>query len=439
MRNPAFHSVLLPLFIAAYSIFSGVATAQTGLPDFASTNAATSAPYTSITEPAAPLTLTMALKLALANSPDIAVARREYAATEGALIQGQARPNPELSFMQEDTRNATRSSAMQVNLPIEMGGKRQARIDAAVRGRELAAAELTQRQGEVRAAVIGGFFDVLSAQERIRLAQETLSLTQRVTDVTGKRVVAGKISPVEETKARVAEAQVKIELSQAQGDLRISRQKLSALWGNATPRFERVDGAVVEMPEVPSVAALDGRVLTSPLLRRTEAELQRRVALTRVEQTKRTPDPTISLGLKRAPESTNQILFGVSIPLPFFDGNQGNLLEALRREDKARDEITANRLRLQSDALQARERLLTARTEVDALRNEVLPGAQSAYEAASKGFDAGKFSFLETLDAQRTLIQARAQYLRALADTHRAATEIERLLGDTSIEPNQKQ
>lgn len=434
MRNPAFHSVLLPLTIAAFSIVSGTTAAQSALPDFASGDVPAYAPTI---EPTAALTLAAAIQLALANNPDIAVARREYAATEGALIQGQARPNPELSFMQEDTRSATRSSALQINLPIEMGGKRQARIDASQRGRDVAAVELTQRQGEVRAAVIGAFFDVLSAQERIRLAQETLSLTQRVTDITGKRVIAGKISPVEETKARVAEAQVKVELSQAQGDLRIYRQKLSALWGNATPRFERVDGAVVDLPEVPSVATLDRRVAQSPSLRRTEVELQRRVALTRVEQSKRTPDPTISLGVKRAPESTNQILLGVSVPLPFFDSNQGNLLEALRREDKARDEITANRLRLQSEVMQVRERLLTARTEVDALRNEVLPGAQSAYEAAGKGFDAGKFSFLETLDAQRTLIQARAQYLRALADTHRAATEIERLLGDTSIEQKQ--
>jgi len=434
MRNAAFHSGLLPLIIAVFSIVSGGASAQSELPNFGSSNAAAYAPAI---EPAAALTLAAAIRLALVNNPDIALARREYAATEGALIQGQARPNPELSFMQEDTRSATRTSALQINLPIEMGGKRQARIDASQRGRELAAAELTQRQGEVRAAVIGAFFDVLSAQERIRLAQETLSLTQRVTDITGKRVIAGKISPVEETKARVAEAQVKVELSQAQGDLRVSRQKLSSLWGNATPRFERVDGAVVDLPEAPSVAALDRRVLASPSLRRTEVELQRRVALTRVEQTKRTPDPTISLGVKRAPESTNQILFGVSVPLPFFDSNQGNLLEALRREDKARDEIVANRLRLQSEVLQARERLLIARTEVDTFRSEVLPGALSAYEATGKGFDAGKFSFLETLDAQRTLIQARTQYLRALADTHRAATEIGRLLGDSSVEQKQ--
>jgi cobalt-zinc-cadmium efflux system outer membrane protein len=65
------------------------------------------------------------------------------------------------------------------------------------------------------------------------------------------------------------------------------------------------------------------------------------------------------------------------------------------------------------------------------LREEILPGAQSAYEAAGKGFEAGKFSFLDVLDAQRTLFQAKTQYVRALGDSHRAAADIERIVGET--------
>ena len=56
-------------------------------------------------------------------------------------------------------------------------------------------------------------------------------------------------------------------------------------------------------------------------------------------------------------------------------------------------------------------------------------GAQSAYDAATKGFELGKFNFLEVLDAQRTLFLDRAQYQRALAEAYRAAAEIERVLG----------
>ncbi|MCH2221506.1 MAG: TolC family protein, partial [Dechloromonas sp.] len=59
-----------------------------------------------------------------------------------------------------------------------------------------------------------------------------------------------------------------------------------------------------------------------------------------------------------------------------------------------------------------------------------------AYEAASKGFELGKFSFLEVLDAQRTFFQARAQYLRSVSDAHRTAAELERILGSVDSGPS---
>ena len=120
------------------------------------------------------------------------------------------------------------------------------------------------------------------------------------------------------------------------------------------------------------------------------------------------------------------------MPLPFFDRNQGNVLEALKREDKSRDELLAMQIRLTTDVLQARERLSASRSEIEVLQREVLPGAKSAYDAATTGFEFGKFNFLEVLDAQRTYFQAKSQYLKALAQTHRAAAEIDRLLGDQS-------
>jgi outer membrane protein, heavy metal efflux system len=420
MRNRAFFFALISVFFQLDSaVFPTPAQAQLA--------------------PSAPnLTLSAATELALAHNPEIAVAKREFEASEGASIQGRVRSNPALSFMQEDTRRATRSSTLQLSVPIELQGKRQARVDAADQGRALAGLELVQRQVEISAAVMAAFFEVLSSQERIQLAQETLVLTQRVTDITAKRVMAGKISPVEETKARVAQAQVKVELGQAQGQLRIARQRLCALMGQISPSFDRVEG-VIKRPEVPDSKTLEQRIAQSPTLRRAEMELERRAVLTRVEQSKRLPDPTVSLGVKRgAPESANQLLLGVSVPLPLFDRNQGNVLEALQREDKARDEITAQRVRLHSEVMQALEQLVTAQAEAQALRIEVLPGAQSALDAASKGFEAGKFGFLEVLDAQRTLIAAKAQVWRASVAAHRAAFDIERLLGDAPIKTDKR-
>jgi cobalt-zinc-cadmium efflux system outer membrane protein len=142
---------------------------------------------------------------------------------------------------------------------------------------------------------------------------------------------------------------------------------------------------------------------------------------------------TVSIGAQRVEElGRNQAIVGLSVPLPLFDRNQGNLLEALRRTDKARDELAATEIRLSTELAQAHERLKALSLEVSSLQTEILPGAQSAYEAASKGYELGKFSFLEVLDAQRTFFQARSQYLRALAEAHRAAAEIDRVLGAPS-------
>lgn len=152
--------------------------------------------------------------------------------------------------------------------------------------------------------------------------------------------------------------------------------------------------------------------------------------MTDLEQSKRVPDVTVSVGMQRSNETQrNVLLFGVSVPLPVFDRNQGNLLEALKLEDKARDELQGVTVRLHSEVAQARERLATIATEIQSLQQDVLPGAKSAYDAATIGFENGKFNFLEVLDAQRTYFTAKSQYLKALGEAHRAAADVDRLLG----------
>ena len=390
------------------------------------------------TETATILTLQKAIDLALGGNLDLAVARREIEATQGPVIQGQARPNPELVYSLEDQRAATRTQSVQINLPIEVGGKRAARIAAAERGRDIAVEELNLRRVEICATVVAAFFEVLAAQERAALAGAGVDLAKRATDAVAKRVAAGKVSPVEETKARVAEAGVQVELAQAQSEQRNARARLVSLLGANPPRFALVSGRVDELPAVPSFDNVQQRLLASPALRRAQLEIERRRSLVDVERTKRIPDITFSLGVKRPNElQRDQLLFGVSVPLPLFDRNQGNLLEALKREDKARDEIQALSARLSTDVLQARERLEYIRGEVDVLQRDVLPGAKSAYDAATVGFENGKFNFLEVLDAQRTYFAAKFQYLKALAEAHRAAADIDRVLGETSASVTQ--
>lgn len=385
------------------------------------------------TEPAGPLTLKAALELALGANPELSAAGRELEALEATIVQAQVRPNPEISTLVEDTRRATRTTTLQLNQPIELGGKRAARIEAAERGRDAVSLELEAKRAETRAAVTAAFFDVLVAQERLRLAHASVELAQRATAAASRRVTAGKVSPVEETKARVAEAGVRVELTLAASDLATARKRLAATWGNPSPRFERAEGDPEALPPLPVQADLDAHLATSPAMMRARIEVDRRQALAEIERSRGIPNVTVSLGAKRDEElGRNQAVLGVSIPIPVFDRNQGNLLEALRRIDKARDELAAAEIRLSNELTAAFERLNAARQEVGALRRDILPGAQSAFDAATKGFELGKFGFLDVLDAQRTLFQAKSQYLRALAEAHRSAAEIERVLGQTS-------
>ncbi|WP_041741965.1 TolC family protein [Collimonas fungivorans] len=376
------------------------------------------------------LTLEQALAQAFRSNPELAAAVLEVAAVDAAILQAGARPNPELSTLLEDTRKATRTTTIQLNQALELGGKRGARIAAAEKGRDAAKADLLAKRADVQAAVVAAYFAVLEAQENLQLLQSSLQLAQRATGLTEKRVIAGKVAPIEETKARVAEAGVQVDLQQAGSALNIARRRLAATWGDSSPAFAAVDGEINNLPALPEFDVLQARLRDSPVYARARLEVERRQAMAELERSRRIPDVTVSIGSKRAQEiGRNQMIFGLSIPIPVFDRNQGNLLEALRRTDKARDEQKSAELRLNGELADAYERLKLGRQQVAALQDEILPAAQKTYDITTKGFELGKFSFLEVLDAQRVLFQAKSQTLRALADTHRAATEIERVVG----------
>lgn len=392
------------------------------------------APQSAAAAAAEPLSLAKAIELALEGNPEVAAAKRQWEATEGQVLQGRSRPNPELAYSLEDTRSKTRTQSWQLNLPVELGGKRAARTKAAEKTREQAQAQLSELQATVRANVAAAYFDVLTAQERLVLARDSAALAKSSTDTVSKRVAAGKVSPVEESKARVAEAGVRVELAQAASEQRNALSRLFALLGRIDAPYTVLEGKAENLPSVPSLADLQPLISSAPGVVLARIEVDRRKALTALEQSKRVPDVTVSVGMQRSNETQrNVLLFGVSVPLPVFDRNQGNLLEALKLEDKARDELQAASVRLHSEVAQAQERLSTITAEVQSLQQDVLPGAKSAYDAATIGFENGKFNFLEVLDAQRTYFAAKSQYLKALGEAHRAAADIDRLLGASMV------
>jgi cobalt-zinc-cadmium efflux system outer membrane protein len=216
---------------------------------------------------------------------------------------------------------------------------------------------------------------------------------------------------------------------QTQRDLDAARKRLALLWGNSSPQFNKVLGDLESLVNLPSFEALAERALASPAALRAMKSVEQRKALLEVEQTRRIPNLTINGGVvHHALLGGNTAVAAVMLPLPLFDRNQGNILQAHQRIDKAIDEQATTELRLKTELTQAYEALSAASSEIDILRSEILPAARNAFEVTNKGYELGKFGFLEVLDTQRTLFQNKVLYVRALGNYHRLVNEIERLI-----------
>lgn len=380
---------------------------------------------------AQPLTLDAALQTAFANNPDLAAAQWEIGIAEGAHQQAGLIPNPVASWDAEDTRRSTRTTTVKLSQTLELGGKRSARIDVASRAQDAAALTLAQRRNALRADVIDNYYGALRAQERLDLAQRSMNVAERGLAVANGRVTAGKTSPVEATRAQVQLSEMRLELNRAQIGLTDAYRRLATSTGSAVTDFQAVAGQNQLTPALPPVAHLLARLEQTAELRLAELSILQNEASVGLEKAQRIPDLDVSIGSQYDASVRERVnLVGVSMPIPLFNRNQGNVLAATRRADQARDLRNAAELRLRTETRQALDLWQTANTEVRAFNQQILPAAQSAVDSATRGFEMGKFSFLDVLDAQRTLIAARTQYLTATAQATEAWVRIERIYGD---------
>ncbi len=387
------------------------------------------------------LTLQAAVQLALQRNPELAAFEKEARALHGLTVQAGLLPNPVIQYLKQDISSrsdtaADPSDSIRISQLFETGGKRSARTRAASLGQESAEQDYAARRLDLIARVANVFLDVLAGQERLKLALAGQGLAQKVVDAAEKRVLAGKAPPIEETRARVALATADIEVEQAQRNLISFRRQLALLWGNQNPVFSHVAGELETFVVIPGLDELEIRLQQNPLALRSLKNLEQRQALFTLEKARRIPDITVNAGITRYHDDVSKgirvndtaAMVGISIPLPLFDRNQGNLIAAQQRINRAVDEQAATDLQLKALLTQAYESLIAADAQIGKLRDEILPGAKETFRMASRGYELGRFGFLELLDAQRTLFQNQTLYLQALANYQRLINEVERLI-----------
>lgn len=396
----------------------------------------------SLPNPTAPVSLQDAVALALLHNPALAAFAWESRALEARILQAGRPPNPTLDVTAQDL-GASRvlgsdsdqpvqpQTTLQLSQVIELGGKRTARRRLAERNRDLAHWDYETARIDVLTEVSRAFTDVLTAQETLALTDETIRLVTQVQENVAARVAAGVVSPIEETRANVALAAVRAEAARARRVLDASRTRLALQWGSPTATFPSVVGDLkAEPPPLPAVGGLAAMLDQNPELARWAAEVLQREASLALEQAKRVVDVAVSAGYRRyTTVESNAFVVGASIPLKLFDRNKDGIEEARLRVAKAYEERRAAEARVAAGLADAYAALATAHDEITILRTAVLPGAQQTFDAVTEGYRLGRFGFLEVLDAQRTLISAGSQYLRALSDYYKAVATVERLIG----------
>jgi len=364
--------------------------------------------------------------------PSIGAATANVAAATAARRVAGLRPNPELQTQVENIGGSgayrgVRSSETTVGvaLPLELGGKRPARV-------ALATARLTRAQiqteiarADLRLRVTQLYIEAAAAERRSEVLGEQAGIAANASRISNERVRAGAVGPIEQQRADVLRINAQVAADSATRQAQAARANLETLLSSPVTGpidrawFERIDGY-----GPPRSVEIEGTLA----LVAAQADVRTADAQIRVARSLRVPDVTVSAFARRL-EATNDTaaVVGLSIPLPFF--NNGNAFVAQSQAEQTQA------LALRSLAIvDTRQQIASAQTEVAnaaatarAAGGPGLAAAQEAARIARLGWSQGKFDQIALLDAERTLSQTRQTYVDALAAYHDAQARLDRL------------
>lgn len=378
-----------------------------------------------------PLTLDEALAAAGATSPAVEAAAAGVRATDAQRQVAGLRPNPS-AFAEAENVAGTgiykglRSSetTVGVQLPLELGGKRSARIRVAEAQGARARLDAAVARADLRLRVTQAYAQAVAGQRRLAVARDQVRVAAEGLRVARVRVRAGRASPLEESRAGVALANAEGAAERAERSASVAAANLSRLIGRPVAAldlawFDRVGGIG------PALPAQADSLLAAAAAQADVATATAQVALARSQ---RIPDLTVSAAARRL-EQTNDTaaVFGVSIPIPLFNNGQAGVDVATAERARADALRRAAVLNTQAEIATAQGEVANAATTARTATGPALAGAQEAARIARIGYREGKFGQLDLLDAERTLLETRTAAIDALAAYHDAQARLERL------------
>ncbi len=379
------------------------------------------------------LTLDQALSRAGINSPATEAAQFGVRAAQAGRTVAGLRPNPTVNADVENVVGTGPYKGLDQSettvgfaLPIELGGKRSARMAVAESRTLRAQIDASAAEADLRLRVTQAYVDALAAQRRLDIAQDQVGVTRENLRVARNRVKGGANSPIDEQRAALLAYSAEAELERARQTVEVSRLTLGQLIGSDQPLaldqawFDRTRAGAYG-PAIP--ADPDGTLA----LAAATADLATANAQLRLARSQRIPDVTLSAGTRRLEGTGDQaMVFGISVPLALFN----NGAAAVRQANAERNRADA--LRRQS-RLDAAQQIAATRAERDRAATSVrasapiLAASQEAARIARIGYSEGKFDQLALLDAERALLDARTAAIDARSSFHDAEARLARL------------
>ena len=384
------------------------------------------------------LTLENALRLAFENNPELRGAGGRVAAARGRAYQAKLWSNPELELLAEDWpvrggggfSDAKQTIGVAQSIPFP--GKKRLDRQIGLSGARLAEAELNLRQLELARDVKAAFFQALASERLVEVAGELVNVAESAASTARKRVAAGAAADQEQLRAEILLEQARLELAGFQQGLAAARQNLALLLGKPDLAETPLAGALAETADLAQLdQGPEPGLAVHPSLRAAQTSLDQAELELRRARLEPYPDVKFSVagGREGGTESSSIIQFGISLPLPIIDRAKGRQQEARANVSIAEAGRMAAEQRLSRDWAVAGQRLRTAAEQAANYRERILPKAGEALRLVQRGFEQGKFNFIDLLDVQRTAAEARLAYQQKLLELNVAQAELEALLG----------
>jgi outer membrane protein, heavy metal efflux system len=391
-----------------------------------------------------PLGLRDAIIAALRDNPDLKGFAYSLRAQDARAEAAALRPAPEFSANLENFLGtgpnrglSSAEASFALSQVIELGDKRNLRVDVARSGREALDIERRAAQMDVLAEVSRRFIDVVAKQQQLELARQTTDLARQTAEAVQRRVDAAKSPEAEIRRATVELKRAGIEQLHAEHQLTISRIKLAAMWGATEDTYGPAQADLFVLPAITDFQQLIGRLKLNPDFARFASEARLRDAELRLAQARRTPDIQLSFGVRRLQDTHDQALIaGFSMPLNSRSRAAPAISEALALRDEVDSKSQAHQVRVQTQLFELHQELRHSIDEARLLQTELIPEMQKALDETRYAYDRGRYSYLELIDGQRAFLEVRRAHLDAAINAQILQTEIERLTGQPLADVN---